>query len=138
VLNRYTIFHYWEAPSFQPNGEHGRRVSIKSDSLFEHAKPQLDRFSHIFDFNNPLSPKHELLARRHNLLQLEIYGEPEIHDYEQYDLATDITILASKLCNMKIPLEGPSIQSILSEAKQNLVNMLIKKFPHRLIHMEEI
>jgi hypothetical protein len=104
VLNGHTIFHYWEVPSFEANGEQGHWVSIKSDSFFEHAKPHLDRFSCIFDFNNLLSPNREPLARRHNFLQLVIYGEPEIHAYEQCDPALDIKLLVSRLCNMKIPL----------------------------------
>jgi hypothetical protein len=138
MLNGHTIFHYWEIPNLEIDGEHGRWVPIKSDLFFEYTKLHLDRFPCIFDFNNPLSPKHDLSARRHNLLQLVIYGEPETHAYEQYDLATDIKILASKLCNMKIPLGSASIQTILSEAKQNLANMLVKNFPLKLIHMGEI
>ncbi|MDR1255845.1 MAG: 4-alpha-glucanotransferase [Puniceicoccales bacterium] len=138
VKNGHTIFHYWEVASFEINGEHGRWVPIRSDLFFEYTKPHLDRFPYIFDFNNPLFPKHELLVRRHNLLQAIVHGEPETHIYEQYDLSMDVKILASKLCNAKIPLEGASVQKILSGAKLNLEDMLAKNFPLKLLHIDEV
>jgi hypothetical protein len=138
MLDGHTIFHCWEVPSFESDGEHGRWVPTKSDLLFEYIKPQLNRFPYVFDFNNPLLPKHELLARRHNLLQAVIHGEPEAHSCEQYDLSADIKILASKLCNTKFPLENEAIQENLSEAKSNLADMATKNFPLKLFHVDEI
>ncbi|MDR2435881.1 MAG: 4-alpha-glucanotransferase, partial [Puniceicoccales bacterium] len=138
VLDGHTVFHCWEVPSFESDGEHGRWVPTKSDLLFEYIKPQLNRFPYIFDFNNPLLPKHELLARRHNLLQAVICGEPEVHSCEQYDLSADIKILASKLCNTKFPLEDGAVQKNLLEAKPNLAGMVAKNFPLKLFHIGEI
>ncbi|MDR0595341.1 MAG: 4-alpha-glucanotransferase [Puniceicoccales bacterium] len=138
LMNGHTIFHYWEIPNFETNGEHGRWVPTKSELFFEYTKPHFDQFPFIFDFNDPLSPKHALLARRHNLLRAVIQGEPETHAYEKYDLSAEIKILASKRCNGKLPLSKALIQSILSEAKTNLASMLEKKYPIKLIHIEEV
>ncbi|MDR0679466.1 MAG: 4-alpha-glucanotransferase [Puniceicoccales bacterium] len=138
LLNSHTIFHYWEIPSFETNGEHGRWVPTKSELFFEYTKPHFDQFPFIFDFNDPLSPKHALLARRHNLLRAVVQGEPETHTYEKYDLSAKIKILASRRCNGKFPLGKALIQSILSEAKTNLASMIGKNFPIKLIHIEEV
>jgi hypothetical protein len=138
ALNGHTIFHHWEVPNFEANGEHGRWVPARSNLFFSHTKSHFDRFPYIFDFNNPLLPKHELLSRRHNLLQAVICGEPEIHACAEYDLSMEIRILASKLCNTKIPLEPPAVETILNGAKVNFADILRKNFPLKIIHIAEI
>jgi hypothetical protein len=138
VLDRHIIFHYWEVPNCESDGDHGHWVSTKCNLFVGHIKPQFCRFPYIFDFKNPLLSKHELLSRRHSLSQDVIYGEQEAHSCEQYDLSVDINILGNKIWNTKLLLEDGAVDKNLLEAKSNLTGMAAKNFSLKLFHIDEI
>lgn len=138
LQNGHTLFHYWEIPSFENDPQFGRWVPVKSDLFFEYMRSHFDNCPYFLDFNEPLFPKHELMIKRHSLLQSVILGEPEQHICQQYDLSRSINLITSKLCDTKINISDDQRKCILDSAKSNFKILLQSKISLKIIHFDEI
>jgi hypothetical protein len=138
ILDGHALFQYWEIPCDETDPHHGRWVNMHTDSLFRQLDPHFDGFPYLFDFNEPLFPNSEVVAKRHNLLQVVIDGEPTAHSCTVYDLKRDLFAIASPLCNRKIEKLRPDPQFAPTAARTCLGNF--KRGPYGLciLHFAEV
>lgn len=101
LLNEHSIFQIWEIASSETEPKYGRWVNAPSDKFFECVGQHFNAFPYLADFNEPLFPNNEILAKRHNILQIVVDEEPSSHQCEQFNLNREIFGMSSKSCNKK-------------------------------------
>ena len=74
----------------------------KIDLFFGYMSEHFKKKSYILIFNEPLSPKFDLLVKRYSLLQSVVFGETVEHSFSNYDLSSPIYMIRSGLCNEKV------------------------------------
>lgn len=101
LINGHALFQIWEIARAENEPRFGRWVNTCTDMFFEHFDSLFNRFPYFLDFNEPLFPNNEVIAKRHRLLPIVVDGEPTTHVCENYQLNREILGVASVLCNKK-------------------------------------
>lgn len=101
LINGHALFQVWEIARAENEPRFGRWVNTRTDMFFEHFDSLFNRFTYFLDFNEPLFPNNEVIAKRHRLFPIVIDGEPTIHVCENYQLNREILGVASVFCNKK-------------------------------------
>ena len=126
LLNEHSIFQIWEIASSEMEPKYGRWINAPSDKFFEYVGQHFNDFPYLSDFNEPLFPNNEILAKRHNILQIVIDGEPCSHSCEQFNLNREIFGMASKSCNKKVPKDFTN-QKISTKYTDEYLSLVRKK-----------
>jgi hypothetical protein len=138
LLNGHAIFQYWEVACAEANPKFGRWVSMPTDTFFSHLDANFNNFPYIFDFNEPLFPNNEVVAKRHSILQMVVHGEPNSHFCKIYDLQRNIFALASKNCDRKIhKIDSADIKST-NDTKACIEHFQASNYGLCILHFSEI
>ena len=138
LLNEHSIFQIWEIASSETEPKYGRWVNAPSDKFFEYVGQHFNDFPYLSDFNEPLFPNNEILAKRHNILQIVIDGEPCSHSCEQFNLNREIFGMASKSCNKKIPRDFTNQKTSIRNRDECLDRVKKKSYRLCLFRFDEI
>lgn len=138
LLNEHSIFQIWEIASSETEPKYGRWINAPSDKFFECVGQHFNAFPYLSDFNEPLFPNNEILAKRHNILQIVIDGEPCSHSCEQFNLNREIFGMASKSCNKKVRKEFLNHDISLKNIGTFLMSTRSKNYKLYTLSLDEI
>ena len=138
LLNEHSIFQLWEIANSETEPKYGRWINAPSDKFFECVGQHFNDFPYLSDFNEPLFPNNEILAKRHNILQIVIDGEPCSHSCEQFNLNREIFGMASKSCNKKIRKEFLNRDISLKNIGTFLMSIRSKNYKLCTLSLDEI
>lgn len=138
LLNEHSIFQIWEIASSETEPKYGRWINATSDKFFECVGQHFNAFPYLSDFNEPLFPNNEILAKRHNILQIVIDGEPCSHSCEQFNLNREISGMASKSCNKKVRKEFLNHDISLKNIGTFLMSTRSKNYKLCTLSLDEI
>lgn len=138
LLNEHSIFQIWEIASSETEPKYGRWINAPSDKFFECIGQHFNAFPYLSDFNEPLFPNNEILAKRHNILQIVIDGEPCSHSCEQFNLNREIFGTESKSCNKKVRKEFLNHDISLKNIGTFLMSIRSKNYKLYTLILDEI
>lgn len=131
LINGHALFQVWEIARAENEPRFGRWVNTCTDMFFEHFDSLFNRFPYFLDFNEPLFPNNEVIAKRHRLFPIVIDGEPTLHVCENYQLTREILGIASIFCNKKCDVDrsryrlNAVTESCLKQAKDGKYKLCV-------------